>query len=336
MGGAMGTTYDQLSLDERCEIYRLHTGGKSGRAIARALNRAPSTICRELARNSGTQVGYKVEWAMTQARARRCRKLYRLECSSTLRELVLDGLAMGWSPEQIAGRLELEQGKVVISHESIYRYIYWRVNSHKEYLHRLLPRAKFKRGWRGRKGGSSVHFIPERVSVADRPAEAADRRQPGHWEADLMLFSRYRQAVLVAHERTSRLVLLSHHTSKAAEPIADRLIALLRRFPAEQRRSITFDNGSEFAAHRRIKAKLRMATFFCDPHSPWQKGGVENLIGRIRRWLPRKTNLENLTQRDLDDIAMDQNLTPRKCLGFRTPLEAFLGKPFNIGVALEM
>ena len=278
----MGTTYDQLSLDERCEIYRLHAGGKSGRAIARALNRAPSTICRELARNSGTQVGYKVEWAMTQARARRCRKLYRLECSSTLRELVLDGLAMGWSPEQIAGRLELEQGKVVISHESIYRYIYWRVNSHKEYLHRLLPRAKFKRGWRGRKGGSSVHFIPERVSVADR------------------------------------------------------LIALLRRFPAEQRRSITFDNGSEFAAHRRIKAKLRMATFFCDPHSPWQKGGVENLIGRIRRWLPRKTNLENLTQRDLDDIAMDQNLTPRKCLGFRTPLEAFLGKPFNIGVALEM
>ena len=111
---------------------------------------------------------------------------------------------------------------------------------------------------------------------------------------------------------------------------------LLRRFPAEQRRSITFDNGSEFAAHRRIKAKLRMDTFFCDPHSPWQKGGVENLIGRIRRWLPRKTNLENLTQRDLDDIAMDQNLTPRKCLGFRTPLEAFLGKPLNIGVALEM
>jgi IS30 family transposase len=332
----MGTTYDQLSLDERCEIYRLHAGGKSRRAIARALNRAPSTISRELARNSGTQVGYKVEWAMTQARARRCRKLYRLECSSALRDQVLDGLAMGWSPEQIAGRLELEQGRPVISHESIYRYVYWRVNSHKEYLHRLLPRAKFLRGWRGRKGGSSVHFIPDRVSVAERPAVVADRRQPGHWEADLMLFSRYRQAVLVAHERSSRLILLSHHTSKAAVPIADSLIAMLRRLPAEQRRSITFDNGSEFAAHRRLKVKLRMDTYFCDPHSPWQKGGVENAIGRMRRPLPRKTDLATLTQADLDDLAMEYNLTPRKCLGYRTPLEAFLQQPLDLGVALEV
>jgi IS30 family transposase len=332
----MGQRYDQLSLDERCEIYRLHADGKSRRAIARALGRAASTISRELNRNSGTQVGYKVEWAMIQARARRRRKLYKLERSSALRKLTLDGLAMGWSPEQIAGRLELEHGKPVISHESIYRYIYWRVNSHKDYLHRLLPRAKFQRGWRGRKGGSSVHFIPQRVPVAERPAEVADRRQPGHWEADLMLFSRYRQAVLVAHERSSRLLLLRHHLSKAAEPIADSLIAMLRRFPAEQRRTITFDNGSEFAAHRRLKSRLRMATYFCDPHSPWQKGGVENAIGRMRRGLPRKTDLAALSQADLDDLAMDYNLTPRKCLGYQTPLEAFLGKAINLGVALEM
>ena len=244
--------------------------------------------------------------------------------------------SMSRTPEQIAGRLELEHGKPVISHESIYRYIYWRVNSHKDYLHRLLPRAKFQRGWRGRKGGSSVHFIPQRVSVAERPAEVADRHQPGHWEADLMLFSRYRQAVLVAHERSSRLILVRHHLSKAAEPIADSLIAMLRRFPAKQRRTITFDNGSEFAAHRRLKERLRMKTYFCDPHSPWQKGGVENAIGRMRRGLPRKTDLAALSQADLDDLAMDYNLTPRKCLGYRTPLEAFLGKAINLGVALEM
>jgi IS30 family transposase len=151
-----------------------------------------------------------------------------------------------------------------------------------------------------------------------------------------MLFSRYRQAVLVAHERSSRLILLSHHTSKAAVPIADSLIAMLRRLPAEQRRSITFDNGSEFAAHRRLKVKLRMDTYFCDPHSPWQKGGVENAIGRMRRPLPRKTDLATLTQADLDDLAMEYNLTPRKCLGYRTPLEAFLQQPLDLGVALEV
>ena len=120
----MGTTYNQLSMDERCEIYSLHADGKSRRAIARSLGRAASTISRELTRNSGAKVGYKVEWAEIQARARRCRRLYKLECSSTLRDLVLDGLAMGWSPEQIAGRLERENGRPVISHESIYRYVY--------------------------------------------------------------------------------------------------------------------------------------------------------------------------------------------------------------------
>ncbi len=336
MGVAMGTTYEQLSLDERSEIYRLHADGKSRRAIARALGRAPSTISRELARNSGVKVGYKVEWAMIQARARRRRKLYKLERSSRLRDMVLDSLAMGWSPEQIAGRLEHENGRRVISHESIYRYIYWRVASHKDYLHRLLPRAKYRRGWRGRKGGSSVHFIPGRVSVAERPAAAADRTQPGHWEADLMLFGRYGQVVLVAHERRSRLILVRRQPGKASGPVADGLAAMLGGFPARQRRTITFDNGSEFSAHRRLHQELGVRTFFCDPHSPWQKGGVENAIGRLRRPLPRKTDLAAVPDDLLDSLVLDYNLTPRRCLDFRTPLEVFLGKQFSLGVALEM
>ena len=332
----MGQRYDQLSLDERCEIYRLHADGKSRRAIARALGRAPTTITRELARNSGAKVGYKVEWAMIQARARRRRKLYKLECSSALRKLTLDGLAMGWSPEQIAGRLELEHGRPMISHESIYRYIYWRVSSHKDYLHRLLPRAKFQRGWRGRKGGSSVHFIPDRIPIAERPPSVSSRQQPGHWEADLMLCRRGGGAILVAHERQSRLTLLSLQSSKEAKPIADRLVAMLAALPLETRRSITFDNGSEFSEHRQLSDRLGMATYFCDTYSPWQKGGVENAIGRLRRVLPRKTDLAAVSQADLDDLAMDYNLTPRKCLGYRTPIEAFLGKAINLGVALEM
>jgi IS30 family transposase len=332
----MGTTYDQLSLDERCEIYRLHADGKSRRAIARALGRAASTISRELARNSGAKVGYKVNWAMTQARARRRRKLYKLQCSSALRDLVLDGLAMGWSPEQIAGRLERENGKPLISHESIYRYIYWRVSCHKDYLHRLLPRAKFQRGFRGRKGGSSARYISGRQPLAERPPEAADRRQPGHWEGDLMLFSRYGRAVLVAHERRSRLILVSCQPNKAAAPVAESLAAMLGGFPPEQRRTITFDNGSEFSEHRRLHTQLGMQTFFCEPHSPWQKGGIENAIGRLRRPLPRKTDLAAIEPARLDDIILDYNLTPRRCLNFRTPLEVFLGQDVSLGVALDM
>ena len=332
----MGLKYDQLSLDERCEIYRLHADGKSRRAIARALGRHPSTICRELTRNSGSQVGYKVEWAEIQKRARRRRKLYKLQCSSQLRDLVLDRLAMGWSPEQIAGRLERDHGRPVISHESIYRYIYWRVGSHKDYLHRLLPRHKIRRGYRGRKGGSSVHFIPGRVPLAQRPAAVDSRRQHGHWEADLMLFSRYGQAILVAHERKSRLLLLSKQPSKAAKPVAESLIGMLGTFPRAKRRTITFDNGSEFSEHRQLNEKIGMDTFFCEPHSPWQKGGIENAIGRMRRRLPRKADLATIAQQDLDELILDYNLTPRRCLDYRTPLEVFLGLDVNLGVALEM
>ena len=332
----MGLRYDQLSLDERCEIYSLHADGKSRRAIARALGRAPSTICRELERNSGVRVGYKVEWAMIQTRARRRRKLYKLECSSALRDLVLDGLAMGWSPEQIAGRLERENGRRLISHESIYRYIYWRVSGHKDYLHRLLPRAKFQRGWRGRKGGSSVHFIPDRIPIAERPPSVANRQQPGHWEADLMLFGRGGGVILVAHERRSRLTLLHHQPSKHAKPIAERMVAMLAAVPLGTRRSVTFDNGSEFSEHRQLSDRLGMATYFCEPHSPWQKGGVENAIGRLRRWLPRKTNPVTISQQELEQIVLDINLTPRKCLDFRTPLEVFFENNVSLGVALEM
>ena len=137
----MGRCYDQLSLDERCEIYGLLKAGNSYREIGRRLKRSASTISREVRRNSGRQVRYRVSWAETQTRARRCRRLYKLECSSALRDHVFDHLAMGWSPAQIAGRLERDHGRPVISHESIYRYIYWRVGQ-KENLHRMLPRAK--------------------------------------------------------------------------------------------------------------------------------------------------------------------------------------------------
>jgi transposase, IS30 family len=332
----MGTNYEQLSLDERCELARLHANGLSCRAIGRTLGRSGATISRELRRNSGPKVGYKVSWAMIQTRARRCRKLYKLERSSTLRERVLDSLAMGQSPEQIAGRFELENGKSVISPESIYRYIYWRQNSHKEYLHKLLPRAKFRRGWRGRKGGSSVKTITARIPIQQRPPEVAARSSPGHWEADLMAFSRYGQQMLVAVERTTRFLRADSLPNKQALPLARTLRRWFRFYPRSLRRSLTVDNGTEFAEHQRLKRLVPLGTFFCDPHSPWQKGSVENAIGRLRRDLPRKTNLATLTPEDIHDIVLTYNSTPRKCLGFRTPAEAFLNLLKTASVALEM
>jgi len=206
---------------------------------------------------------------------------------------------------------------------------------HKDYLHKLLPRAKFKRGWRGRKGGSSVKTITARIPIQQRPAEVTTRQIPGHWEADLMAFSRYRQQILVAVERTTRFLLADPLPSKQAVPLAQTLRSWFRSYPRRLRQSLTVDNGTEFAEHQRLKRLIPLGTFFCDPHSPWQKGSVENAIGRLRRELPRKTDVTTLTKEDFNDIVLTYNTTPRKCLGFRTPAEVFLNLLNTASVALE-
>jgi transposase, IS30 family len=318
----MGRSYKQLSLEDRCHITRLQADGKSIRQIAAALDRPPSTISRELKRNRGAQLGYKPSYAQERTRARRWAGS-RLEREPDLRRAVLERLESGWSPEQVAGRLARDAGHNVISYESIYRFIYAQIARTKDYRWRhYLPRAKSKRGFRGRKGGSSASFIEGRVSVAERPVAAADRHAPGHWEADLMLFSKYGQAVLTLHERHSRLLLATRPPNKAAEPIAKQLLAIFKVLPPNVRRTVTFDNGTEFARHRALH-RLRVQTFFCDPYAPWQKGGIENAIGRMRRFIPRKTDLATVNDRQFHALVAAYNNTPRKCLDFATPAEMF-------------
>ena len=318
----MGRSYEQLSLDDRCEIARLSANGSSIRQIAAALDRSPSTISRELSRNRGIQVGYKPSYAQQQARARRWTGS-RLEREPGLRRAVLQRLGRGWSPEQVAGRLACERGHKVISHESIYRFIYAQIHRTTDYSwRRYLPRGKSKRGRRGKRGGSPASFIEGRVSLDQRPIEAADRKTPGHWEADLMMFSKYGQAVLAVHERTSRLLLAIPIESKVASGVAGHLVRLFKALPQALRHTVTFDNGTEFASHLTLQSLL-MKTFFCDPHSPWQKGGIENAIGRMRRFIPRKTDLAKLPTRRFRQSVAAYNNTPRKCLDFRTPAEAF-------------
>jgi IS30 family transposase len=317
----MGRSYEQLSLEDRYEIARLQTEGCSIRKIAANLDRAPSTIAREIKRNRAAQA-YKPAFAQEQAQARRWTGS-RLDREPVLRRAVLKRLAAGWSPEQIAGRLARENGRKVISYESIYRFIYAQIARTKDYRWRhYLPRGKSKRGFRGRRGGSSASFIEGRISVAERPAAAADRKTSGHWEADLMLFSRYGQAILTVHERKSRLLLAARPPNKAAHRVASQLVRLFATMPPSLRQTVTFDNGTEFARHRMLH-QLAIKTFFCDPYAPWQKGGIENAIGRMRRFMPRKTDLATLPNRRFKALINAYNNTPRKCLDFRTPAEAF-------------
>ena len=316
----MGNRYSHVTIEERCEIARLQAEGHSIRQIAASLDRPPSTISRELKRNGTQSSGYKPRYADEQARARRWGGS-RLDRDESVRNQVLAGLRAGWSPEQVAGRLALQSGRKVISHESIYRFIYAQLARTKDYSWRhYLPRAKSKRGWRGRKGGSPASFIAQRRPLAERPQEAADRQTPGHWEADLMLFRTYGQAVLTLHERHSRLIIALRPPGKAADPIASAIAEVLSPFPPQLRRTITFDNGTEFARHHRLHA-LGIQTFFCDTHSPWQKGGIENAIGRLRRALPRKTDLANLSDEHFSFLLQAYNSTPRKCLGYYSPAE---------------
>ena len=325
----MGKHYGHVTIEERCEIARLRSKGRSVRQIAAGLDRSPSTVARELKRNMSRTRGYQPVYADQQARARRWRGS-RLERDDALRAKVLAGLKQGWSPEQVAGRLKLEAASNLISHESIYRFVYAQIARKKDYSWRhYLPRAKSKRGWRGRKGGSPASFIALRRSIEERPQSAADRQTPGHWEADLMLFRTYGHAVLTMHERYSRILIAVRPPGKASSPIANAMSQLLEQLPTQWRRTVTFDNGTEFARHHQLHA-LGIETFFCDTHAPWQKGGVENAIGRLRRTLPRKTDLAALSEDRFTQLIQAYNNTPRKCLGYRTPAEIFQNQVLHL------
>lgn len=322
----MGKHYGQLSLEERCKIAELHQAGQSLRQIAAALDRSASSISRELRRNRGGQIGYKPTYAQQRAAARRW-KGSRLERNAELRDLVLDRLKRGWSPEQIAGWLARTKAASRISYESIYRFIYDQIRRTNDGSWRhYLPRAKGKRGRRRRPRRSPVSLIKGRVSIALRPPEVARRATFGHWEADLMLFTTPGQAILVSQERKSRALLSAKQPGKAALPAAARLLAWFTAIDPQLRQSITFDNGTEFAQHLILVDQLGIQTFFCDPHSPWQKGTIENAIGRLRRFLPRNTNVTTIDDDFLNACIAAYNNTPRKCLGFKTPAEVLLAQ----------
>ncbi len=324
----MGKQYNQLDMDERIEIARLRREGKSQCEIGRLLGRHHSTIGRELRRNALPRSGYKPAAADHMAFCR-CKRLSKLERLRPLRRHVRDRLAMGWSPEQIAGRLRLEGAQHRVSHESIYRFIYSRTGRELK-LSRYLPRRKARRGLRYFKARKPV--IPDALAIANRPQAIEARTEFGHWEGDLMQFRTQRGAVLNITERTTRVTLLFSLPSKKADATSQAVADLLAALPRAARKSLTFDRGGEFADHHTISAELGMDVWFCDPHSPWQRGTVENTNGILRRDMPRKTDISDYTEKDIEMIQCLLNSTPRKCLGYKTPAEAFIS---NLNGALE-
>ena len=317
----MGKHYQQFSLEERSAIARLYKDGQSIRQIAAALDRPPSSVAREIKRNSTKTLGYRPDYAEILSRSRRWSGS-KLSRNTALRKAVLGRLAIGWSPEQIAGRMAHEQQAVTISHESIYRFIYAEIARTKDYRWRhYLPRAKSKRS-RGKRRYRSIQHIYARVPISERSKHVEQRQEPGHWESDLLHPTKHGAAILVHVERCSRFTLLAKHAGKHAAPISQQLRQWFSAMPENLRKTVTHDNGPEFFLHHQLHA-LGLKTFFCNPHSPWQKGTVENMNGRIRRFIPRGTNPNSFTEQDIKALAHKLNHTPRKCLAYKTPAEVF-------------
>jgi transposase, IS30 family len=317
------TAYAHLSLAEREAIAVLRAGGLSLGQIARRLGRVVSTISRELRRNALPKGGYQPVYAEGSYFARRQRAAL-LERDQRLRRFVHQRLLEGWTPEPIAGWLQRgeERSLRALCAETIYAFVH-RPAQKAERLWRLLPRGRARRGYRRARRPRSRSA--DRASIHDRPPAVDGRREAGHWEGDLLICKRTRP-VLVLKERKTRFVLAARLTGKSAAETVAVMMAIFRRLDPRLRASITFDNDTAFARHAMLHGVCAMTTWFCDAYASWQKGAVENANGRLRRHLPRDLDLDALADAELQEIVLTHNLTPRKCLGFLTPLQALLSE----------
>ena len=311
-----------LPLAEREEISRGVAAGDSARRIAAHLGRAPSTITRELQRHGGRR-GYRASEADRRAwkRARRPQPC-KLARQPALSAIVAAKLGEDWSPQQIAGWLKREfpgDETMRVSHETIYLTLFIQARGAlKRELLVHLRRSRSIRRPRGARCYGGQGQILNAVSIRERPAEAEDRALPGHWEGDLLAgASNSHVATLV--ERHSRFLLLVAVEGKDTHSVTSALARQVRELPRQLRASLTWDRGTEMAAHVRFTVATDVKVYFCDPQSPWQRGSNENTNGLLRQYLPTGTDLSKLTQPELDAIAAKLNTRPRRTLDFRTP-----------------
>ena len=316
-----------LTLAEREEISRGVVAGQSIRSIATLLGRAPSTISRELRRNGGID-GYRASQADQAAwdQARRP-KTCKLAENRRLAKIVAGKLQGQWAPQQIAGWLKRaypEDENYQVSHETIYRSLYIQARGAlKKELLRHLRRTRAMRRSRHHTQKTENHGrITDTVSISERPATVEDRSVPGHWEGDL-LFGDNTSQIATLVERHTRYVMLVKVAGKDTETVIRALIKNARKLPQELFKSLTWDRGKEMAGHKRFTLETDIKVYFCDPHSPWQRGSNENTNGLLRQYFPKGIDISGYSQAQLNAVARKLNGRPRKTLNYETPAERF-------------
>jgi len=316
-----------LSLIEREEISRGLVAGRSLRAIAAQLGRAPSTISREVDRNGGAD-RYRATLSDQSAWDRALRpKRCKLACHPSLRRTVSRKLRRKWSPEQIAGWLKYsfpDEDQHRVSHETIYKSLYIQTRGvlKKELLEHLRAKRTIRRSRHASLKRDGLGQITNAISISQRPASIEDRAVPGHWEGDLLAGS-HNSYIATLVERQSRYVMLVKVANKDTDSVVSALIKQARKLPRELYQSLTWDRGKELADHQRFTLATNVDVYFCDPSSPWQRGTNENTNRLLRQYLPKGTDLSGLNQAKLSAIARQLNERPRKTLHFHTPAEMF-------------
>ena len=312
-----------LTLAEREDISRGIASGSSFREIARYLDRAASTVSREVSRHGGLPV-YRAHEADEHAwdsalRPKQC----LLALHPRLREIVASKLILDWSPKQISGWLKTEypdDGSMHVSHETIYRSLFIQAREvlKKELTDHLRSKRRMRRSRHATVSGQSRGQIVDAISIRERPAEVEDRAIPGHWEGDLLSGAK-NSYIATLVERHSRFAVLVKVPSKNTEAVVAALSRRVRKLPATLRRSLTWDRGLEMAKHKAFTVATDVKVYFCDPQSPWQRGTNENTNRLLRQYFPKGTDLSPISQAQLDQISLRLNQRPRKTLGFQTP-----------------
>lgn len=320
----MGTKHNHLSISEREIISIKLAQGKSRRDISRSLGRSHTTICRELKNNAppinkGYYLAHKAQERAVQRRIESHKRL-RLKNERT-KNYVVGKLKLGWSPEQVSGRISIDCPGQSIGHEAIYQYIYDDAPD----LIAYLARSHRKRYPRCHSRKHRRSHIPERTSLDERPDDAEGRNTIGHWEGDTLVSRKSLAALQVLIERKSRYAQLTKLSRKTAIEMRNAVISRLGILPAEARLTLTLDNGSENTEHLGVTRVIGTKTYFCAPFHSWEKGSVENLAGLVRRFLPKKTDFSMVTHHQIETVESLLNNRPRKCLNYATPIEVLSG-----------
>jgi len=301
--------------------------GHSARCIGKLLGRHHSTIAREIERNGGA-ADYRACAAQERYESFKARpKERKLMASTRLHDAVNEGLAQKWSPEQISARLEEEHPgdlEMRVSHETIYQALYLQARGElRTELKLALRQGRTRRTPRSRAALSRGKIV-DMVNISERPAEADDRAVPGFWEGDLIIGKGCKSQIATLVERTSRFTMLVRIPyDRCAERVAALLARKMETLPEFLRNSVTWDQGKEMARHAEFTVRTGLPVYFCDPHSPWQRGTNENTNGLLRQYFPKGTDLSLHTQEELDKVATELNGRPRKTLGWRKPVEVF-------------